>query len=440
MDMSTRPNHRNAKAGSVSVAIGPSRRTPGRSARPLRVDRSTVEWAQRILGRAGGEELTPDGLLGENTRNALIRFQARHGLTPCGNIDRATHTALLQLALEWLQQAPLFSVKGTLDEQTAEELRRYQQRVGLKPDGKFGQYTRRAMLRALSSSNSTGSKPEPVPPPPAPLPPTTGMGEPKDSPVPTGFRMEAKKRGLIRYSGERLDRTLDRLRKSKVIELADDDLDTLQRIANIETRGGIQGINTWDSAVVSTGFMQWTLQHGKVQQWIAAAPEAFARHGIKLDPACQYCWGKDTQTGIKEVSDMNLLRWGAWAERFFQVGLDEEALVAEVAFAKKYLKRHLDGLRRRLASKKISQDLYKVFRRHYEASLTIRGMFQAAYNNLPDAATEAVYLALQAAQPEDDTPSFESHLAQGIRTSFSARKKSQRGRNLTTKTLHGARL
>lgn len=111
-----------------------------------------------------------------------------------------------------------------------------------------------------------------------------------------------------------------------------------------------------------------------------------------------------------------------------------------MALAKSYLKRHLDGLRRRLASKGISQALYKVFRRHYDTSLRIRGMFQAAYNNLPDAAADAVYLALQAAQPEDDTLSFESHLAQGIRTSFSGRKKSQRGRNLTTKTLQGARL
>lgn len=420
--MATGSDHRNADAGAIRATARPSRRTPSHVTRSLRVDRSTVEWAQRILGRAGGEELTPDGLLGENTKNALIRFQERHGLTPCGIINRVTHTALLQLALEWLQQAPLFSVKGTLDEQTAEELRRYQQRVGLKPDGKFGQHTRRAMLRALSSSNSTG------------------MGDPKHPPVPIGFRMETKKRGLIRYSGERLDRTLDRLRKSKVIELADDDLDTLQRIANIETQGSIQGINTWDSAVVSTGFMQWTLQHGKVQQWIAAAPEAFARQGIKLDPACQYCWGKDKQTGIQDVSDMNLLRWGIWAERFFLVGLDEEALAAEVALAKSYLNRHLDGLRRRLASKGISQDLYKVFRRHYDTSLTVRGMFQAAYNNLPDAATDAVYLTLQAAQPENDAPSFESRLAQGIQTSFRERKKSQRGRNLTTKTLHGARL
>lgn len=315
--MSNRFNHRNASAGTVSAAIRPSRRIPNRVARPLRVNRSTIEWTQWILERAAGEKLTTDGLLGENTRNALIRFQGRHGLTPCGIIDRATHTALLQLVLEWLQQTPLFSVKGAPDKQTAEELRRYQQRVGLKPDGKFGQHTRHAMLRALSSGNPTcGKSPEPVTP--VSPPPTTTMGDPKDVPVPTGFRMEAKKRGLIRYSGERLDRTLDSLRKSKVIELADDDLDTLQRIANIETCGGIQGINTWDSAVVSTGFMQWTLQHGKVQEWIVAAPEAFARYGIKVDTQHQYCWGKDEQLGIQEVSDMDLLRWGSWAERFFQ--------------------------------------------------------------------------------------------------------------------------
>lgn len=382
------------------------------------VDASTVEWAQWIMNRAEGEELAADGVLGKLTRAALVRCQARHGLQQSGAIDRATHTALLQLALEWLLQEALFASKGVLDDHTSEQLRSYQRRAGLAADGKFGPRTRASMLRSLRAGQ-----------PLAPLQ------------VPPGFRTDARKRGLIRYSGDRLDRALDGLRRRAVVDLADDDLDTLQRIANIETSGGTQGINTWDSAVVSIGFMQWTLEHGKVQKWIAAAPAAFERHGIALEPQLLYRWSDaNAQVGIRGVRDMELLRWGAWAERFFQAGLDEEALAAEVALARQFLTTHLDGLRSRLARAGVQQQSYGLFMRHYQGSLAVRGMFQAAFNNLPAAATDAVHRATLACQPGDDTSAFEAHLAEGIRAAFSARGKGDRGERLTTRTMEGARL
>jgi hypothetical protein len=386
--------------------------------RPAAVDASTVEWAQWILNRAEGEKLDADGVIGKLTRAALVRCQTRHSLQPSGDIDRATHTALLQLALEWLLQEALFTSKGVLDGHTSEQLQNYQHRAGLAVDGDFGPNTRAAMVRSLRAGK-----------------PLAALQ------VPPGFRTDPRKRGLIRYSGDRLDRALDGLRQRKLVDLSDDDLDTLQRIANIETSGGTQGINTWDSAVVSIGFMQWTLEHGKVQKWIVAAPAAFERHGIVLDPGLSYRWGETrTQTGIQGVRDMESLRWGAWAERFFQVGLDEEALVAEVALARQYLAAHLDGLRSRLARAGVHQQSYGVFERHYQASLNVRGMFQAAFNNLPAAATDAVHRALLACQPEDDARAFEAHLAEGIRAAFTARGKGDRGERVTSRTLEGARL
>lgn len=400
--------------------------------RPLRPVGNTVQWVQAILSRVAGETLEVDGSLGKNTRAALIRFQRHHGVTPGGALDGATETALLQAALEWFRQTPLFPVKGNLDDRTREELRRYQRGVGLEPDGKLGEKTRDAMLRGLQSSAPSRDGGEPALGP--------GVPDPDGPRVPAGFRMEAKARGLIRYSDGRLDRTLDGLRKRGLLDLSDDDLDTFQRIANIETRGGIQGINTWDSAVVSIGFMQWTLQHGKLQTWIAHAPGAFARHGIALDESCPYQWGKDKQIGIQGVSDKDALRWSGWAERFYQVGLDEEALVAEVALARKFLSWHLDGLRHRLGQKGMGLARYAVFERHYGASLAIRGMFQAAYNNLPGAAADAVHRALAASRPGDGAAVFQEHLMEGIRLAFSARGKRQRGENMTTKTLQGARL
>lgn len=410
-------------------------RPPRQPLRPLRQVDSKVQWAQVILNRLAGETLDADGSLGKNTRAALIRFQRRHGVTPGGTIDGATETALLQAALEWFRQTPLFPVKGNLDDRTREELCRYQRRVGLKPDGKPGEKTRGAMLRGLESSAPAREGDEQPAPKPGP-----GLPDPSGPRVPAGFRMDAKSRGLIRYCDGRLDRALDGLRKRGLLDLSDEELDTFQRIANIETRGGIQGINTWDSAVVSIGFMQWTLQHGKLQTWIAHAPGAFARHGIVLDADRPYQWGKDKQLGIQGVSDKDALRWSGWAERFYQVGLDEEALVAEVALARKFLASQLDGLRHRLGEKGVSQARYAVFKRHYDASLVIRGVFQAAYNNLPGAAADAVDRALAASKPDDDAGVFQDHLMEGIRMSFRARGKRQRGENMTTKTLQGALL
>lgn len=405
-------------------------------------ERSTIEWAQWILVRAEGEALAADGILGKMTRAALSRFQRLQGLTQSGEIDGATHTALLQAALEWLLQAELFEKKGVLDDRTSEELRRYQRRAGLEPDGVFGPKTRGAMLASLRAGEPLDREPEEVPSATTAPPPVTTPSVPatETSRVPSGFRTDARKRGLIRYSSDRLDRVLDGLRKKRLITLADEDLDTLQRIANIETSGGTQGINTWDSAVVSIGFMQWTLQHGKIQKWIDAAPAAFTRFGITLDPALSYRWGNETQRGIEGASDMEILRWGSWAERFFQVGLDEQALVAEVDLARQYLGWHLDDLRRRLIRLGVSEESQAVFARHYQASLAIRGMFQASYNNLPAAATDAVHRALLASRPGDDTSAFQAHLVDGIRASFSARGKDQRGQHLTTKTLQGAQL
>jgi hypothetical protein len=98
-------------------------------------------------------------------------------------------------------------------------------------------------------------------------------------------------RGLGRYGGDRLDKALLALRNQGLTSITNENIDTLQRIANVETRGLIQGINTWDSAVVSIGFMQWTLQHNKVQAWVRAAESAFRRYGIALDDRT-YRWMK----------------------------------------------------------------------------------------------------------------------------------------------------
>ncbi|NJM97345.1 MAG: hypothetical protein HC800_09350 [Phormidesmis sp. RL_2_1] len=170
----------------------------------------------------------------------------------------------------------------TPDETTfAQLVCRWQRKQKLEADGIIGPKTWSIMRAALPQL-----RPAPSAPTPTRVPSLNG---PK---VPPGFKSVKRKgivKGLSRYGGGRLDAFLLSLKAQGKITISNNDIDTFQRIANVETSGQVQGINTWDSAVVSIGFMQWTLQHGKVQEWIALASADFKRYGIELDNR-QYVW------------------------------------------------------------------------------------------------------------------------------------------------------
>lgn len=264
--------------------------------------------------------------------------------------------------------------------------------------------------------------------------------------IPSGFRGVKRKdvlRGVERYGGDRLDKTLSLMRNKGMISILDADLDTLQRIANVETGGKIQGINTWDSAVVSIGFMQWTLQHGKLQEWIDRAPNAFRRYGIAVDNTRFYLW-KDSkgnankQRAIEGAVTKDELRWNGWAERFFLAGLDPEIIAAEVPLALLWLQKHLNGLKNRLKQNKMLDD-FTTFKAYYDQSPEIRGIFQAAYNNLPVAALNGTTNALLVAKQESkvDTQRFLEVFRQTILQAYLARN--DNGRRIITETAAGAR-
>ena len=54
----------------------------------------TVKDAQAALEQQGYNPGSIDGQMGPNSRNALMRFQQDKGLTPSGNLDGATLSAL----------------------------------------------------------------------------------------------------------------------------------------------------------------------------------------------------------------------------------------------------------------------------------------------------------------------------------------------------------
>ena len=85
--------------------------------------------------------------------------------------------------------------------------------------------------------------------------------------------------------------------------------------------------------MVSLAFKQWTLRWGELQDLIGRAPEAFARHGIRLAPhGTTYTFsskGKTwTQRAIDGVPDKETLRNEDWGRRFYLAGLEPEAVAA----------------------------------------------------------------------------------------------------------------
>jgi hypothetical protein len=140
------------------------------------------------------------------------------------------------------------------------------------------------------------------------------------------------KKGFELAGGGRVDDTLRALNAAKKINVSGDEIELMQRLSEVESSGSINVINTWDSDVVSLGFMQYTLA-GRLQELIALAPEAFARYGIKLSTTRLKIKTGVEATGIEGVTDAKELRGLEWATRFFRAGLDPDIIAAQVKLA-----------------------------------------------------------------------------------------------------------
>lgn len=138
--------------------------------------------------------------------------------------------------------------------------------------------------------------------------------------------------GFDRTGGGKLTDRLKQLRDKKLIASTDAEIAIFQGIATAEAGGHVQQINTYDDAVLSFGFKQWTYQEkSEVPALIAKVPEAFKRYGIELGG--EFTIKGKKVPGIKGVSDPEDLRGSYWSARFYEAGLDDEIIAAEVAKA-----------------------------------------------------------------------------------------------------------
>lgn len=258
---------------------------------------------------------------------------------------------------------------------------------------------------------------------------------------PPGYRAVRRRgrvTGLSRYGGGRLDAKLATLVRAGRLRLTFDDIDLFQRIANVETGGQVQALNTWDSAVVSIGFLQLTLRFGVLQDWINRAPAAFARYGIAVDRGRAYRFGRDSVPAIVGAPDPSALRWDPWADRFYRAGLDDEVIVAQVAIGLERNANNLNQLRRLLGPR---AGAYEVFLSHYRRSAYIRGVYQEACNNRPAYARRGAANAAVAAQARGPvtTTEFTARLTAAIRAAFAAHGDGTKADHIIARVRTGAR-
>ena len=125
-----------------------------------------VARAQTRLQLFGYAIGSADGILGNNTRSAIERFQYDNGLKPSRFLDRVTWDRMMifdecGLIMDdeinpYMVQAALKNAgydigkfDGKLGRRSMEMLKQFQQAEGLTPDGKIGLKTLNALMRYL---------------------------------------------------------------------------------------------------------------------------------------------------------------------------------------------------------------------------------------------------------------------------------------------------
>ncbi len=237
----------------------------------------------------------------------------------------------------------------------------------------------------------------------------------------------AAKQGFKRYisSGLFVDDLAMTLRGRNLLTVSDDDIDMLQRASNVETGGRLTALNSWDSAYMSVGFMQWTLKYRKLQQWIALAPDAFRRYGIELEPTRTYSFSSThKEKAIVGSARAAELRSAEWGIRFYLASLDLDAIIVEYRRALEVS----NEVRRAIVAPHGTAVVA-----HYNASPVLRALVQETHNNRP----AYMKLAMQnvASRANTDTSSFLELVRKEIVRVYTARENApQKAARLIQKT------
>lgn len=188
-----------------------------------------------------------------------------------------------------------------------------------------------------------------------------------------------KKLGFNCLGGGRLLNTLRRLKTEGRISWSDTDLETLQRMSEVESSGQLVCVQTWDTAYLSFGFLQYTILWGELQELIRRVSAAFARYGISLDGRYHFPKRRSVD-GIRGAPHVSDLRSRVWVERFLRAAFDDEIIIAQVNMGLENVAKQTRRLQMALGSH-WSADL---------ASSRVRALMAETYNNRPRVITKVL--------------------------------------------------
>ena len=266
-------------------------------------------------------------------------------------------------------------IDGKFGTSTQNAVKKFQQDNRLQVDGKVGPITWAALCAMNLSQQQVSSQG------------STTSGSTTAQPTTSAIRKHGI--GYAAYGGGNIMSKLVEMKNMGKIQISDDQIDILRRVARVESGGQVNAINSWDSAIMSFGFMQWTLRYGELQKLISQVPDVFKEYGIELGGTYTFVDQKSGRTdrvpGIKEVSVPNELRNSIWAEKFFKAGQDPRIIQAEVKMAIDQLNTFENKLR-----KSFQKDWSP-----YLDSPTARALVFELLNNRPAYVYPVIYRTLQ---------------------------------------------
>ena len=224
-----------------------------------------VQFAQRVLNAAEGEQLDDDGDLGRLTREALERFRKKYNLGAGGVLDAKTELALAQRALEEIAQQSLFAQPGLRDAKTDQALKTFKTERGLGSDPTLNAATRAALTdalarRRLSPSASLPSQSQRSP---------NGLASSRLPSGSTNLTTKAAKDVTFKagkWEGWKGRQTVATAFIHQTTNIINDKYDVAVAVAaKVEANGAFDKVQMYDNGILSWGIKQWTLHRGSLQ-------------------------------------------------------------------------------------------------------------------------------------------------------------------------------
>ena len=208
------------------------------------------------------------------------------------------------------------------EEAFASALKEWQKKQGLGADGILGPKTWAAIKQTLNKGNQTT--------PPVPTS-SQGSSNPK---IDVKVKFIKQGQGWKVYGGGKIKAKLRDLKEKRLLSISDTEIEAFSILAEKESGGLINVINSWDSAYMSMGFFQFPVKFDKLQRVIAKAPDAFRKHDIELDYPRRYPIKNLNPRAIKNAPNVSDLRSREWAERFYLAGLEDDVIIAQISVAR----------------------------------------------------------------------------------------------------------